>query len=60
MVIGLRIRIFSVGKFDLVSKKCLSSWIEIEETDLDNFDLENYGLVGDKIPTKKCNLNFLA
>lgn len=56
MVIGLRIRKFSVGKFDVFSKKCSSSWIEIEEADLDKYDLENYGLVTKKIPAKKGNM----
>ncbi|RNA36355.1 dorsal-ventral patterning tolloid 1, partial [Brachionus plicatilis] len=53
MITGIRIRKFSVGKFDPISKKCLSSWIEIEESDLDKFDFINYGLATDKIPIKK-------
>lgn len=53
MITGLRIRKFSVGKYETASKKCLSSWIEIEESDLDKFDLVNHGLVTDKVPVKK-------
>ncbi|CAF0987979.1 unnamed protein product, partial [Brachionus calyciflorus] len=45
IVIGIRLRKFSVGKYDSKINKCLKSWIEIKEFDLDEMDKLNNGLL---------------